>query len=171
MYYAISVNEDGSITGQYAGPVQLPSPWFSVSQTQFATIIPGSKWSGSAVVAPATPTLTAAQQLVQRAQALIAGGLIVTSTGSPSALNGTYATDARAQENMLAIVTYINANGKFPGSSGSLIWYDASGQSHVFSSTTAFMALYTAGLDFVMDCQLVADAGSGSLPPATATIP
>jgi hypothetical protein len=72
---------------------------------------------------------------------------------------------------MLGIVSYINANGKFPGSASTLTWYDMSGQPHAFSSTSEFMALYSAGLDFVMDCQLVADAGTGTLPAGTATIP
>jgi len=171
MYYAIAVDPEGNITGQYAGLAQLPSPWVSITQTQFSAIVSGSTWSGSAVLAPAAQTLTAQQQLAQQAQALISGGLTVTSTGSPATLSGTYATDAQAQSNMLGIVTYITANGKFPGSSASLTWYDVSGQPHVFLSTDEFMALYTAGLDFVMDCQLVADAGHGSLPAATATIP
>ena len=78
---------------------------------------------------------------------------------------------AQAQANMLGVVSYINANGKFPGSADALMWYDMSGQPHVFSTTAEFMALYSAGLDFVMDCQLVADAGTGTLPAATATIP
>jgi hypothetical protein len=171
MYFAIAVDVEGNITGQYAGPAQLPSPWITITQNQFATIVSGSTWSGSAVTVPAARSLTAQQLLAQQAQALIAGGLTVTSTGSPETLNGTYATNAQAQANMLGLVTYINANGKFPGSTGSLTWFDVNGQPHVFLSTAEFMALYTAGLDFVMDCQLVADSGTGSLPTPTATIP
>lgn len=171
MYYAITVDASGNITSQYAGPVLLAAPWVSVTQAQFATIVVGSTWSGSAVIAPLAPILSAQQQIGQQAQELIAGGLTVVSAGSPSALNGTYATDARAQANMLGLVSYINANGKFPGSAGTLTWYDISGQPHIFSSTSEFMALYSAGLDFVMDCQLVADAGTGTLPSGTVNIP
>ena len=129
-----------------------------------------SGWAveSGALVSYTTPTPV--PTLAQQAAALIAGGIAITSTGTP-ALNGTYATNAAAQANMLGVVSYINANGKFPGSSGTVTWYDMAGQPHVFSTVAEFMALYTAGLDFVMDCQLVADAGTGTLPVASATIP
>jgi len=171
MYYEITVDSKGNITSQYAGPAFLPAPWISVTEAQYASIISGCSWSDAAIVAPSVPVFTSQQQLAQQAQALVAGGLTVTSTASPAALNGTYATDAQAQASMLGIVSYINANGKFPGSAETLTWYDLGGQAHVFSSTGEFMALYTAGLDFVMDCLLVADAGAGTLPETTATIP
>ena len=170
MNYLITVDSSNNIVGQYAGADILPAPWIAVSQKQYAAIAAGSMWSGKTVVAPSVPQLTARQELARQAQALILGGLTVTSTSAP-ALNGTYATDARAQENILGIVCYINANSKFPGTSGTLTWYDIVGNAHVFSSVDEFMAFYTAGLDFVMDCQLVADAGAGKLPSATTTIP
>ncbi len=72
---------------------------------------------------------------------------------------------------MLGIVSYINTNAKFPGNASSLKWYDTAGVAHMFPTVTEFMALFTAGLDFVMECQLIVDAGTGTLPPATATIP
>ncbi len=170
MLYYMQFDSNNVIVASYSGVQAQPMPWVSVTAAQFAAIVAGSTWSGSNVVGPALPALTSKQQLAQQAQALIAGGLAVTSTATPS-LSGTYATNTAAQANMLGIVSYINANDKFPGSAGTLTWYDTSGQPHIFSTIFEFMALYTAGLDFVMDCQLVVDAGSGILPAATASIP
>ena len=170
MLYYIQVDSNNVVVATYSGYQVQSSPWISIVAAQFGMIVPGCTWSGAAVVAPTVPTLSVQQQLTDQAQALIAGGIAVTSIGTPS-LNGTYATDSRAQANMLGVVSYINANGKFPGSAGALTWYDMDGQPHVFSSASEFMALYSAGLDFVMDCQLVADASAGTLPSATATIP
>jgi hypothetical protein len=170
MNYFIIIDANENITAQYSGWDHLPSPWVSISQNQYVAIVPGSTWSGAAVVAPPQPLLSARQRLAQQAQALISEGLTITSTRTP-ALNATYATDAAALGNMLGVVSYINANGKFPGTSGTLTWYDVAGRPHVFPTVVEFMAFYTVAMDFVMDCQLVANAGVGTLPAVTATIP
>ena len=66
---------------------------------------------------------------------------------------------------------YIQANGKFPGSTGTYAWLDKSGAAHVFPSVTEFTAFATAIADFVADIQMTIYTGSGTIPAATATIP
>ena len=124
------------------------------------TLTPGN----APYVAPPAPTLA------QQAAALIAGGLTVTSTGT-AALDGVYACDAAAQSNLQAVQTYILTNGKFPGSSGTYPWLDVTGTAHIFPSTTEFEAFASRVADFVADCTLIMLTNSGTLPPASATIP
>ncbi len=124
--------------------------------------------SGGKIVTgtPPTPPPTLAQQ----AAALIAGGITITSTGTPG-LDGVYACDATAQSNLQAVQTYILTNGKFPGSSGTYPWLDTTGAAHVFPSVTEFEAFASRVADFVADCTLIMLTNSGTLPAATANIP
>jgi hypothetical protein len=115
---------------------------------------------------PPAPVLTLAQQ----AAAALYAGITITSTGTP-ALNGVYSCDKQAQSNIQAVQIYIQANGKFPGSSGTYPWLDKSGAPHVFPSVAEFTAFATAIADYVADCQMIVYTGAGTLPAPTATIP
>ncbi|MBW4089886.1 MAG: hypothetical protein HIU82_02085 [Proteobacteria bacterium] len=127
----------------------------------------GWSYSDGGFTAPPSPP---APTLAQQAAALITGGIAITSSGTP-ALNGTYSTGAAAQQNAAHMMGFINANGKFPGTSGTLVWLDAAGQPHTFATTAEFGAFYTAAFDFVADCQMIMLTGSGTLPSPSATIP
>lgn len=143
----------------------LPSGAVECTQAQY---LAPSIWAveGEQIVAVTPPAPTLAQQ----ALALIAGGMTITSTDTP-ALNGTYSANASAQSNIQAVQIYIQANGKFPGSSGTYAWLDTSGTPHVFPSISEFTAFATAIADFVADCTMIALTGEGTLPVASATIP
>lgn len=119
-----------------------------------------------AYVPPAPPAPTLAQQ----AGAMIAAGLTIKSTGTP-ALDGVYSVDAAAQQNIQAVQIYIQANGKFPGSSGTYPWLDKAGQPHVFPTVAEFSAFATVVADFVADLKMIQFTGAGTLPAASATIP
>lgn len=119
----------------------------------------------------APPPLTAAQQLAIQVSAAFAAGLAVTCTGTP-ALNGTYAVDDAAQARISRIETYIEKNGKFPGSAGTqLAMQDLQGGWHVFPSTALFTEFATAVADYVTELDLYAAGAAGaSLPAANVTI-
>ena len=145
------------------------SDLFAVTPSQWDSRMIG-QWAvnNSALVTytPPTPPPTLAQQ----AAALIAGGITITSTGTPG-LDGVYACDATAQSNLQAVQTYILTNGKFPGSSGTYPWLDTTGAAHVFPSVTEFEAFASRVADFVADCTLIMLTNSGTLPVASANIP
>ncbi len=116
---------------------------------------------------PWTPTviLTAAQQ----AAALLAAGLTVVSSGTPS-LNGIYALDAATQNAIVAVQAFIQANpGQFP-SGATQPWIDVVGVPRVFPSTTEFTAFATAVARVVAQVNLFA-AGIVAAPIMSVTIP
>lgn len=137
-----------------------PAQW--AEQTGAYYVSNGALVAGT--IAPPAPTLA------QQAEALIAGGITITSTGTP-ALNGVYSCNAQAQANLQAVQIYIQANGKFPGSAGTYPWLDMAGTPHIYPSITEFTALASRIADFVADCTLIILTGEGTLPPNTATIP
>lgn len=132
-----------------------------------AGTVQGDTYNDTTFAAPAAPP---APTLARQAEALIGGGITITSTGTPS-LNGVYAANPAAQGNLLAVQTYILTNAKFPGSSGTYPWLDASGAAHIFPSVAEFEAFATAVANFVADCTMIILTGTGTLPVATATIP
>ena len=167
-----SDSTEAVITGYF------PEPQNPAIYPNQGTVMPtDARWSAYYATLPMpipsdipAPTTPAAPTLAQQAAALIAGGITITSTGTP-ALNGTYSTNAPAQENAVSVMSYINANAKFPGSAATMTWLDSSGNPHVFPSTTEFVAFFNAAMDFVMDCQMIVLTDEGALPEATATIP
>ena len=123
-------------------------------------------WAQTALLQPTTPL---APSLAQQASNLIPQGLTITSQ-SASGLNGLYGIDSSAQQNILAIQVYLQNNGKFPGSSGSLVWLDKNNLPHTFTATGQFTEFATAVADYVSDLTLISMTGSGSLPQPTTTI-
>jgi len=118
---------------------------------------------------PAAPAAPPPLTLAQTALGMIASGLTIVSTSAP-AINGLYSTNAAAQNNILAIQVYIQSNGKFPGSSGSLLWLDQNNSPHTFTTTGQFTEFASAIADYVSDLTLVAMTGSGALPPDSTPI-
>ena len=113
-----------------------------------------------------SPPAASAPTLVQQAQAALAAGLQITSSGTPS-LNATYANDV---VKIMAIATYIIHNNSFPASLSTLPWPDINGIVHIFPSTSEFMAFATAIANYVILLDIIINTNSGSLPSNTATI-
>jgi len=137
------------------------------SDARWATWYAGLPASTQAQLTP--PTTPISPSLAQQASLLVGAGLSIAST-SASGLNGIYGTNAAAQSNLLAVQVYLQANQKFPGTSGSMLWLDANNSPHTFTSTGQFTEFATAIADYVADLTLISMTGSGVLPPTTTTI-
>lgn len=112
------------------------------------------------------PTATA------QAAALIAGGVTLTSIGTP-ALNGTYAIDNGTRANLLAISLYVSVNGVLPNGAATQKWPDMAGTVHLFTVIT-FKAFAKAVTDFVTAVNValatINSGGSASFPSPNLTI-
>ena len=105
---------------------------------------------------------------------ILAAGLAITSTGTPS-LNATYATDNEARDEIASIELYIAEYGTFFGGATSIAYPDITGAMHTFSSVGAFAPFAKAIADYVAavieTTNVNANGGNLSLPAASATIP
>jgi hypothetical protein len=114
---------------------------------------------------PPVPPLTLAQQ----AAVLIAGGLTITSGGTP-ALNGTYAADPQTVSYINSELNAIMLNGTFADGAATVEWPDAAGALHTFN-VVEFKALASALGAFVAGIRKCVIGVSGAaLPPAGAAI-
>jgi hypothetical protein len=115
-------------------------------------------------VDPAVPAPTLAEQ----ALTLLNGGVAVTSTGMP-ARSGTYSADANTQQEILGEMVSILANGTFTDGTDTIAWPDGAGATHNFD-LPGFKELSTVIGAFAQPCLRIIRTGTGTLPPATATI-
>ena len=105
-------------------------------------------------------------------EALLAGGITLTSTGTP-ALNGTYSTTPTAMVNTAGIATSI-ANGLgLPGGGATFNYRDSSGAAHAFDAAH-FLPFAAAVRDFVYHCDeamaTIAAGGTATFPSNQVTI-
>lgn len=180
---------------QYNSAVASPSPvlgWYdtdefnypnlpaagnllTVTEAQWAARLTNpSGWavSNGALIAYTPPI--PAPNLAQQAATALASGLAITSTSTP-ALNATYPCDTATQSNLNSMYALIQRAGgnAFPGGLTALPWptITPTGPGTVtFNSATEFLAMETAVGDYVLVLNLIALTGTGTLPPATATI-
>lgn len=121
-----------------------------------------------------TPDPSPAPTVQQQADAAIAAGLAIASTGTP-AINGTYALDDGQQTNLANVSIYIAVNNRFPAGQSSLMLRLADGKLISIPSTAAWQAIATAIADYIahLKIQLVVAArgGTPSWPSASVTIP
>lgn len=114
----------------------------------------------------------AAQQAQATFDALIAGGITLTSTGTP-ALNGTYSTHSVAQANISAIQIGIGSGMGLPGGSATFAYLDSAGGQHQFSAAN-FTAFAIAVRDFVYHSLIalatIEGGGTATFPLNTVTI-
>jgi hypothetical protein len=111
---------------------------------------------------------SAAATLVASAQAQLAAGLAITSTGTP-ALDATYPCDPTAQQQINAEITSILLNDTFTDGSTALNWLDATGAAHSFSIAN-FKNLATVLAAFVTGNLKCINGQSSTLPATSATI-
>jgi hypothetical protein len=140
----------------------------ALTPTQWAAYIANPNgWviSGGAIVAATVPAPTLAQQ----ALALLAAGLVVTSTSMPS-LSATYPTDPAMQDHIQAEVNAILLTGTFADGTASVAWPDVTGTCHTFPSVAEFKLFAIAIAAFVAGNYKVLNGSSTVLPAATASI-
>jgi hypothetical protein len=101
--------------------------------------------------------------------ALIAAGLAITSTGTPS-INGTYACDTDQQDMIVRLQTYIEKNNAFPGGLSAVQLRLAAGGAISLPSIAVFQAVATAIGDFIAkadEAELAALAGATWAAPSS----
>ncbi len=130
--------------------------------TGWTATVTGGVWTFAAPAAPPAPTLA------QQAQAMLAAGMQLISTGTP-ALNGTYACDAATYQRVGGIIAAIGAGLGLPGGGAAFNWLDVSGNPHSFSAAN-FSALAKAMMDFEYTLNAIIGANSGTLPTQPVTI-
>lgn len=161
----------GAITNIAVAASSAALPAGTWEQIDTLSPVPGIGWTATqsggvwSFAAPAAPSLTLAQQ----AQALLAGGLALTSTGTP-ALNGTYGADAATIAYVNSEMTSLLKNGVFADGSTSVYWPDAGGALHVFNVAqfegfAAALAAFVAGAR-----KCIIGVSGAALPAASATI-
>lgn len=114
---------------------------------------------------PPSPTLT----LVEQAEACLACGLMIMSTGTP-AIDGTYACDKASQGTIGLVVASINAGQGFPGGGSTFNFSLLDGSMVTFPSTALFIAVAVAIRDFVYAIDQVITGQSSSLPASSVEI-
>ncbi len=116
----------------------LPAPWTAAKGSPMPCGVPNcslvaqsnltaaqlAAWSAPALLTPA-----------QQAEAAIAAGLAIVSTSTPS-LNGTFAIDGAAVQNIGGIYSGIKDGDGLPGGGTSFNYPDLSGAMHSFTGTT-----------------------------------
>jgi hypothetical protein len=122
------------------------------------------------VTASWPPAPTAAQIAMTAYAAFVAGGLSVTSTGTP-ALSGLYAIDSQSQVDIAAEAQFVSTFAEFTtGTTTNLPWPMPSGGVVLFPATAAFLSFAKAAAQAVAAAKL-ALFQLAAMPAATATIP
>ncbi len=156
---------DGSdnVLSTYDGPAaNAPAGAVSVTEATLAGLpFPCTGWKcvSGALVAPAAPP---APTLSQQAQAALAAGMQLASTGTP-ALNATYPCDAATFQQVAGIVAAIGAGLGLPGGGATFNWPDASGTPHAFTAAS-FSAFAKAMMNFLYALNAIVGSDSGTLP-------
>lgn len=115
------------------------------------------------------PQPTAGQAAITAGMAALNAGIAITST-SNSALNGTYALTSNTMIMLSGAVAYCLLNGNFPGNASTLIFFDASGAGHVFSTVAEFELFSEAVASYVTPIQdyINSNGTVGALPTSNA---
>jgi hypothetical protein len=171
MNVQFSDETETTIIASYAGPQPSSIPnqgTVTASDPRWAAYYASFPASMQSALTP--PTTPLPPTPAQQAAAALAAGITITSTGTP-ALNGTYTCDATAQARITSVQAYIQANGKFPGSTSTMVWVLMNGSVVTFPTTAEFTAFATAVANYVWDLDEIILTNAGTLPAAQATIP
>ena len=104
----------------------------------------------------------------QAAQAALAAGLEIVSTGTPE-LNGTYALDQLSRMDIVSIEIGVKAGQGFPGGGSAFNYPDASGKLHEFNESN-FCEFATAVRQYSYALNAVIAGTSMGLPESPVTI-
>lgn len=131
--------------------------------------VPDHTWlsiaNGAIVAATSAPPVP----LPKQAEAMLAGGLTISSTSGPS-LNGTYAADPTTQVQIQAEIISLLQNKLFANGTTSLAYPDIDNEPHTFTSVQ-FQNFATAMGLFVSSITAVVRGHSTTLPSNSVTIP
>ena len=128
---------------------------------------------GNAPTAISSAASLAAVLSAQWGPAVLAAGVQVTSTATPS-LNGTYALDQVSQNQITAIAAGIAAGKGLPGGGTTFNWPDVTGAQHAFSSTNftnLASAMESYVYSFMQAIATLVGGGSATMPTQPITIP
>lgn len=142
-----------------------------IAVPQDVTPAQGWTYNGGAFAAPPPPPPPSAVQLASSAYAaLIAGGLTVTSTGTP-ALNGVYSITADSQTAISTEAAFVSVFSEFTTrGTTNLPWQFLDGAFVQFPTPAGFLAFAKAAGQFIAAAKLAAAQGA-AMPPASVTIP
>lgn len=162
VFYALILDSSGLPIGSHVygdEPSSLPANEIACTQEQAQDPSAYKVQSGGVVVAPPT--------LADQANAMLAAGIQVVSTGTP-ALSGTYACDSVTLSRAGNLLAAIAAGLAIPG--GVIPWADINGAPHVFTPDQ-FKNFSAALLAFEMQLAPLSAGAPGTLPTLPVTIP
>ena len=160
---AIGYTPDGTLP---AGAVACTLAQFQAAQ---AVPLASVTLAAGAIVVGAAPALSAAQVAKAAYAAFLAGGLTVTSTGTP-ALSGVYPIDPASQVDIATEAQFISTFAEFTnGTTANLQWALANGNPVTFPTTAAFLGFAKVAAQTVAAAKL-ALAQLATMPAATVTI-
>jgi hypothetical protein len=175
IYVQFSDATETVIVATFAGPQGTTIPnqgTVPASDARWAAFYAALPASAQALLTPPTTPLppTAAQTAAAAYAAFIAGGLTVSSTGTP-ALNGVYGIDPASQQEIGTEAQFISTFQEFTnGTTIGLQWYLQNRSPVTFPSTSEFLAFVKAAAQVVAGAKL-ALGQVAAMPVATATIP
>ena len=142
-----------------------------ITQAQ-ATEIKAAPYGATLINGVVTPLPAPTPTVAQAAQALLAGGLTITSTSAP-AINGTYGCADADQARFSRTFNLIQKAGgsSFPNGLASLVWPLRKAPPVTFSSVSTFLAVEEAVGNFVLACDQCELTNGGTLPASSVTIP
>jgi hypothetical protein len=138
-----------------------------MSQQQWAARLGGLWAVQGGTLVPYSPPVPA-PSLAQQAATMLAGGLMVSSSGD-GALNATYPCDSLTQQHVSAEIVSLLLNGTFTDGATTISWLDAAGNAHALS-IDQYKSLATALAAFVTSCVRCISGQSTTLPSNQATI-
>lgn len=130
---------------------------------------PGAWAVTGGVLAPYTAPVVP-PTLAQRAAAMLAGGVTITSASTP-ALNGTYSCDPDTQSHIQAEMLCVQVAGVFADGASTVTWPDAAGALHTFQTPASFQAFALAQARFVAACIKCQIGAASVLPSNSVAIP
>ncbi len=118
---------------------------------------------------PPPPPIPVTQEA---ANAALAAGLAITSTGTP-AVSGTYSLSTQSQAYINGLMSSILASGTFFNGATTQVFYDAANNAHTFPNVTVFKDFALAVGNFVDQVTLygLSNGTQGSLPSNQVIIP
>lgn len=127
------------------------------------------------IVAPGSSAYVAMQAVSCAQQAIRQGApapaIVPVVSASTPVLSGVYGIDGAAILNITATIASVAAGQGFPGGASTMVWFDATGTVHTFSSTAQFVAFGSAVAGYVYAVQMAGHGQAVPIPPTPLQIP